>query len=331
MWLNSIATRTPSLASGRDLGKIGAQAARVHARARSTSRTTSGSTRRSRLPFPHSSVARALNRAGPARDDPHAAAAARDRRTSSCGRSCRTSATTSARSARAAPVYYCVDEWSMFGYLDREQTVAAERTLLAQGRRGVRDQRCARRLRSARSIPNTFESPHGVDHAQFARALAPRHGRARRPRSHAAIRGSASTARCATGSISSCWRTSRAHAPSWQIVLIGQELCDTSAIRGLPNVHLLGQKPHHELPGVLQRLRRRHHSVPHRRAHAVRESAQAARVPVGRAAGRVDAGARGEALSRARADRGDAGCSSSRRSSGAREGGTSTAPRDRRR
>src|SRR6185312_1033459 len=36
--------------------------------------------------------------------------------------------------------------------------------------------------------------------------------------------------------------------PSWHIVLIGQQLVDTSAVRDLPNVHLLGQKKHHELP-----------------------------------------------------------------------------------
>ena len=38
--------------------------------------------------------------------------------------------TTKSRFART--VYYCVDEWSMFGYLDRAQTVAAENTLLGK-------------------------------------------------------------------------------------------------------------------------------------------------------------------------------------------------------
>jgi glycosyltransferase involved in cell wall biosynthesis len=36
--------------------------------------------------------------------------------------------------------------------------------------------------------------------------------------------------------------------PAWSIVLIGQRLTDLSAIDGLPNVHFLGQKPHHQLP-----------------------------------------------------------------------------------
>jgi glycosyltransferase involved in cell wall biosynthesis len=36
--------------------------------------------------------------------------------------------------------------------------------------------------------------------------------------------------------------------PAWSIVLIGQALGDLSALAGLPNVHLLGQKRHDELP-----------------------------------------------------------------------------------
>jgi len=36
--------------------------------------------------------------------------------------------------------------------------------------------------------------------------------------------------------------------PSWSIALIGQQLDDLGAIAGLPNVHLLGRKPHELLP-----------------------------------------------------------------------------------
>ena len=64
-------------------------------------------------------------------------------------------------------------------------------------------------------------------------------------------------------------------------------------VRGLPNVHLLGRNAARRAARVLQGLRRRHHPVSHRRAHDVRQPAQAARVPVGGRAGRVDAGARG--------------------------------------
>ena len=36
--------------------------------------------------------------------------------------------------------------------------------------------------------------------------------------------------------------------PQWSIALIGQQLDDVATVRGLPNVHLLGRKPHAELP-----------------------------------------------------------------------------------
>jgi hypothetical protein len=40
--------------------------------------------------------------------------------------------------------------------------------------------------------------------------------------------------------------------PHWNFVLIGKAVVDTSALRGLPNVHLLGPRPHHELPRYSQ-------------------------------------------------------------------------------
>ena len=144
-------------------------------------------------------------------------------------------------------MYYCVDEWSMFGYLDRDKTVAQERELLAQGRRGVRDQPRARRG-EARAQPETFVSPHGVDHALFAKRTRPRDGGARRPRGGPAsaprlLRHAARLGRFRAD------RARRAHPP------VVADRPDRPAARGvlarsadLPNVHLLGQKKHDELP-----------------------------------------------------------------------------------
>ncbi len=143
-------------------------------------------------------------------------------------------------------VYYCVDEWSMFGYLDRAQTVAAERTLLAKVDAVFAINGALAEAKRAIN-PSTFESPHGVDHALFARALDERGpipaDLAALPRPRLGFYGTlrdwvdfeliAAVARA---------------RPQWSIALIGQVLCDVSAIRDLPNVHLLGQKPHHELP-----------------------------------------------------------------------------------
>ena len=146
----------------------------------------------------------------------------------------------------SSSVYYCVDEWSMFGYLDRAQTVAAERTLLEKVD-AVFAINAALATAKRAVNPNTFEAPHGVDHAAFAKALAaetivpadllalphPRLGFYGTLRDWIDFDLLAHVARA---------------RPTWQLALIGQELCDTSKLRSLPNVHLLGQKPHHELP-----------------------------------------------------------------------------------
>ena len=143
-------------------------------------------------------------------------------------------------------IYYCVDEWSLFSYLNREQTVAAERALLTKVD-AVFAINSALADAKRRLNPRTFVSPHGVDHALFAKALDPATvvpsdiDRIPHPRL-----GFYGTLRD--------WVDFEllAHVarkrPAWQIVLIGQQLGDLSAVKDLPNVHLLGQKPHSELP-----------------------------------------------------------------------------------
>ncbi len=244
VWLNSIATRTPSLASGRDLGKI----------ARKLREFTRGPVNVEHdlwvytplaLPFPHSGAARALNR-----QILRATIRALRLRLGidrfqlwtflpNVGDYVGTL-------GEEASVYYCVDEWSMFGYLDRAQTIAAERTLLAKVDAVFAINAALAEAKRAVN-PQTFESPHGVDHALFAKALAPetvvpaeldaiphpRLGFYGTLRDWVDFELLAHIARV---------------RPAWHVVLIGQELCDISAIRGLPNVHLLGQKPHHALP-----------------------------------------------------------------------------------
>lgn len=244
LWLNSLATRTPSLASGRDLGKIRrklVEFARGPVNVENDLWVFSPLV----LPLPASPTARAINR----------------RILRATIRTLRlrlgigdfelwtflpnTADYVGTLGERLA-VYYCVDEWSMFSYLDRAQTQAAERRLLervdavfainhalADAKRQVND--------------HTFVSPHGVDHAVFARALDP------------ALAVPADLAALPTPRIG-FYGTLRdwvdfeliAHLararPRWSIALIGQALGDLSAIKGLPNVHLLGQKRHDELP-----------------------------------------------------------------------------------
>lgn len=244
VWLNSIATRTPSLASGRDLGKIGRKL-REFARGPVNVENDLWVYTPLALPFPHSAAARSVNRQV-------LRATIRMLRLRlgiksfqlwtflpNVGDYVGTLGEDSA-------VYYCVDEWSMFGYLDRAQTVAAEHALLGKVDAVFAINSALAAAKRAIN-PSTFESPHGVDHALFASALDPA---TVVPRDLEALPhprlGFYGTLRDWVDFDLLAY-VARAR-PDWHLALIGQELCDTSAIRGFPNVHLLGQKPHRELP-----------------------------------------------------------------------------------
>ncbi len=143
-------------------------------------------------------------------------------------------------------VYYCVDEWSLFEYLDRDTIVGHERALLERVdavfavNHALAD---AKRELNA----TTFVSPHGVDHELFAKALDPD---VKVPAELAALPhpriGFYGTLR-EWVDLDLIAGIAKAR-PKWSIVLIGQQLADVSAIASLPNVHLLGARPHAELP-----------------------------------------------------------------------------------
>jgi glycosyltransferase involved in cell wall biosynthesis len=134
----------------------------------------------------------------------------------------------------------------MFSYLDRAQTVAAERRVLERVDAVFAINHA---LADAKRAINhaTYVSPHGVDHSLFARALDPATAV---PADLAALPGP----RIGFYGTLRDWvdfeliaHIARAR-PAWSIVLIGQALGDLSALNGLANVHLLGQKRHDELP-----------------------------------------------------------------------------------
>ncbi|MBC7978159.1 MAG: glycosyltransferase [Myxococcales bacterium] len=244
LWLNSLATRTPKLSSGRDLGKIRRKLVEF-ARGPQNVENDLWVMTPLVLPLPGSPTARAVNR--------------QILRATICalrlGLGIRdfelwtflpNTADYVGTLGEQRSIYYCVDEWSMFSYLDRDETVAAERRLLervdavfainhalADAKRQVN--------------PATFVSPHGVDHAAFAKALDPALAV---PPDLAALPGP----RIGFYGTLRDWvdfeliaHVARAR-PAWSIALIGQVLGDVSALGGLANVHLLGQKRHDELP-----------------------------------------------------------------------------------
>ena len=243
LWLNSIATRTPSLKSGRDLGKIRRKLVEFARGAVNVENDLWVATPLA-LPLPHSAAARAINR------QILRATIRMLRMRLGIGKFqlwtfLPNVADYVGTLGEQAAVYYCVDEWSLFGYLDKEQTAAAERALLGKVDAVFAINSALAEAKRAVN-PHTFESPHGVDHALFARAL----GDLAVPEDLARIPGP----RLGFYGTLRDWvdfellaHVARAR-PAWSIVLLGQVLCDVSAVRGLPNVHLLGQKRHDDLP-----------------------------------------------------------------------------------
>lgn len=244
LWLNSIGTRKPKLSSGRDLGKIRRKLGEF-VRGPVNVENDLWVMSPLAIPLPGNGTAATINR---------------------------TVLRTTLRALRLrlgidrfqlwtflpntapyvgtlgedAAIYYCVDEWSMFSYLNREQTIAAERALLGKVD-AVFAINNALADAKRRINPRTFVSPHGVDHALFARATYPGtvepNDVVSLPHPRLGFYGTLQdwVDFDLIGHIA-------AARPAWQIVLIGQQLADVSQLRAFPNIHLLGQRRHDELP-----------------------------------------------------------------------------------
>ncbi len=244
LWLNSVATRTPNLKSARDLRKIVTKLGaffrgpeKIHDNLWVYTPIV--------LPFPHSSAARAVNRQI-LRATIRALRLALGMDEFQLWTFLPNVADYVGTLGESLVVYYVVDEWSMFSYIDTEKTVAAENELLA--RADVVFAVCHALADSKRRAnPETHLSTHGVDHALFARALDP---------ATAVPADLAALPRPVIGFYGTLqdWVDLDLIAflaerhPEWSIALIGQALADTSRVTRFPNVHLLGRKPHAELP-----------------------------------------------------------------------------------
>jgi glycosyltransferase involved in cell wall biosynthesis len=244
LWLNSLATRTPNLSSSRDLGKIRrklGEFARGPVNVEHDLWVMSPLV----LPLPHVPAARAINRQ-------LLRATIRTLRLRLGIRDFHlwtflpNTGDYVGTLGEQLAVYYCVDEWSMFSYLDREATARAERQLLERvDATFAINHALADAKRAVCSA--TYVSPHGVDHELFARAL---DDATRVPPDLAAL----PRPRIGFYGTLQSWvdfeliaHVGRAR-PDWSIALIGQQLGDLTAIRGIPNVHLFGQRRHDELP-----------------------------------------------------------------------------------
>lgn len=143
-------------------------------------------------------------------------------------------------------IYYCVDDYTQFQCHDREHVVAREREQLLRADLVVTT---AERLHAVKSAirPDAKLVPHGVDYDLFARAWR------ERPPEPADLAGIQRPIFGFFGLVHhwvDCSLLARVaeSRPVYSFVLIGDTVSDVSALRALPNVHLLGRRPHAELP-----------------------------------------------------------------------------------
>jgi glycosyltransferase involved in cell wall biosynthesis len=245
LWINSLATRKPNLSSSRDLAKI----------KRKLGEFTQGAVNVENdlwvatplvLPLPYNPIARALNRQI-IRFTIQQLRKQLDIDTFQLWTFLPNVAPYIGTLGEELSVYYCVDEWATFPGIDKDTLVSLERQLLERV-----DVTFTTSLALAEKkrvhCPATYLAPHGVDYAKFATALD----------EHVTIPEDLAKL---PGPKVGFFGTLRdfldyeliAHVakarPDWSIALIGQDLsAGTQLIKGLPNVHLLGQKKHDELP-----------------------------------------------------------------------------------
>jgi glycosyltransferase involved in cell wall biosynthesis len=143
-------------------------------------------------------------------------------------------------------VYYCIDEWAHFSYLDGARMAEMERELC---------QRADVVLATAHQLwerrrplnPETHLALHGVDHAHFATALAPETPVAEE------LAGARGPVVGFFGLVHEWFDQGLVAAlaerrPDWTIAIIGKASVDVSALSRFPNVKLLGRRPYETLP-----------------------------------------------------------------------------------
>lgn len=245
LWLNSVATRAPKLSSGRDISKI---LKKIVACVRGPQKVEGNLWVYTPivLPLPHSRWATSINRKVLQLMLRHL---------------CRRLGFKDFelwsflpnvgeyvdRMGAAVIVYYCVDEWSKFRYLDGSRIADAEQAMC---RKADVVFASANSLVEPRRRWNseTHLALHGVDHAQFAKALLD---------ATPVPRDIASIQRPIIGFYGTLqdWVDLELIAflaerhPEWSIVLIGNQMTDLSRLNRSSNVHVLGRRPHAELPG----------------------------------------------------------------------------------
>jgi glycosyltransferase involved in cell wall biosynthesis len=244
LWLNSVGMRRPALASGPDRRRILRKLREFWRPPRNVENDLWVVTP-AVLPFPHSALAHRLNGLL-LRLQVRRLRRKLGLREFQLWTFLPNTASYVGRLGESRSVYYCVDEFSLFSTLDTKRTAAAERELLEKVDL-VFAVNAALANAKRRVNPNTVEAQHGVDHAHFARALDPA------TEVPADIQEMDKPVLGFYGSIND-WVDVDLVAgiarlrPDWTLALIGPVHRNVSPLADLPNIRLLGRRPHSELP-----------------------------------------------------------------------------------
>jgi len=249
LWLNSVCTRRPDFASGRDLRKIGRKLVDFLKGPKQVDEHLWVYTPLV-LPFPHDRTALAANRALIR----VTLAALRRRLGMRDFQLWSFLPTTGAYTGlgESLSVYYCTDEWASFEHVDSERVAAMERTLCRKADVVFATSRSLLERKRALN-PETHLASHGVDHAHFAKAL---DGGMPIPSEVAALPkpmvGFFGLIERWIDLDLLSWVAER--RPAWSIVLIGKANVDVSVLGRHRNVHLLGRRPYAALPQYARAL-----------------------------------------------------------------------------
>lgn len=250
LWVNSISTRSPNLASGRDLGKI---LRRVLSFLRGAKQVAPQMWLFSPivLPFHHRQWAIRLNR--------HILRFTLGLLRRQLGMQnfqlwtfVPTSSEYVGRLGEELIVYYCTDEWTGFSSVDGKKIGEMVKSLATRADIVFATSRLLVE-KLGKFNPNTYLASHGVKYGMFAEALAA---------STAIPSDLKALPRPILGfyGLIEEWLDLdligylAGRNPDWSIVLIGKVCVDTSLLKRFPNVHLLGRKPHSELPAYCKGL-----------------------------------------------------------------------------